>query len=426
MPMIDLEAWRQLANGRSVYEDVAEAPVSDGFRGLGAAPPPTSQDRDLVQRIYRELALLFDRAKAAHRKGESNLPEVWQERRPDHLDTALRMLRQDINWFQREIKQAPPPHRAKIAAAAIAMWPKTSLVVTDPDPENVFSRDEMERIFELQDAFPYPCAGLEERARLVMGYSPRTLAHDLLTKREAHQWLSCYPDGVFVQGEEIGNWYAEHFIGIPRDQIRRFEYAEILSDRRGLDWLRSVWNDPARRAALLRDRVMLGPEGAEIRGAFIDRLGELEPDDLVRSVEGSFRNAVNRLMEGVEKRFKPDEQLIEPPAWWEQTRKLNARYARLLNTRRELSNEGREMDHCSGLYAAPVADKRSIVISLKLPTCRSTVELDADDLKIRQHVGPGNTAPHPNCIRTLNRLHTEWKKVARFEGRYGESRSRRF
>jgi hypothetical protein len=131
-------------------------------------------------------------------------------------------------------------------------------------------------------------------------------------------------------------------------------------------------------------------------------------------------------MEGVEKRFKPDEQLIEPPAWWEQTRKLNARYARLLNTRRELSNEGREMDHCSGLYAAPVADKRSIVISLKLPTCRSTVELDADDLKIRQHVGPGNTAPHPNCIRTLNRLHTEWKKVARFEGRYGESRSRRF
>jgi len=373
---IDLQSWREMVQ------------ADEGFRGFEAAPPPSEEDTHLYSDIQDQLYLMYQEAKLL--QGAKN--------------PGVKALKEEVDTLRKDILSAPPEHRLKIAAAAVVRWPYTSGEGNKYSKPRL-SRDGERRIHQvIKTSFPYPCADIDPRARIVLGESPQQLSRvnraepPLLSKRDAHMWLSCEPTGVWI--DHPGLWYATERLGMPDET----PMSNVMSSRRGLEWLANVWGHPGRRAALLRDRTELGPRGRPIEGSFLSRLDELHTRDLVGSVEGSFRNARERITEEDIEYYGLDEELAKPPPWW-----VDSPHAQLLDTRRKLETEGDEMRHCVGEYPASVAENISVVVSIKTPDCRSTVELHPKTLQVLQHVGRGNRPASYECDQILEKLLLKWE-----------------
>jgi hypothetical protein len=374
---------------------------SSGFSGFKAAPRETpAADKKLVIKLARALRGLHGKVP------ERDYPAFMAPEERERLIEATKShLQRDIEWFLHELRSAPTGHRMKVAAAIVQLWPVQDFHGL-PTPDTIFTLKELDRFEELDATFPYPCVPMEMRAKVVLGQSPERQSYYVLTKKQAHMWFSCYPDGRWI--EEPVQWYLTQVLGVPQTDhdYGPYSHQPIFNERRGLEWFTGVWNDPARKEAMFRERVVIGPDG-EIRGTFWTRLDELETVDLVKSIERTFRNAVDRMVAEHAGNFEKDEELIEVPRWW-----VDTPYAKLLRTPRELSDEGRKMAHCVGLYVHKVASKSSIVVSLRSKECRSTVELNPQTLEVRQHVGEGNRPPHPHCVTILEKLHAMWAEAA--------------
>jgi hypothetical protein len=362
--------------------------------GLGAAPPLTRADEALVRKIAKALANLIGSISSL----DVDVPHFLHGEHAERMaDGAAASVELELKHFYHILRSTPRRHRLKVAAAIVELWPYSAFIaLTTAD----LTRNERARLDEISGEFPYPCVPIERRAKVVLGESPESQSY-VLTRKQAHLWFSCYPDGRWV--EDSSEWYLLKVLGMPTGS---YDYQSIFNQRRGLDWFTGVWNDPVRKEAMFRERVVLGPEG-ELRGSFWSRLDELEVQDLTQSVERTFRNAVDRLVAEQQEGYEKDDLLTTIPYWW-----VGSKYVELLVTPRQLADEGREMAHCAGMYVGRVAHKHSIIVSIETNTCRSTVELDPQTLRVKQHVGFGNEPPHPDCEKVLEVHLDKWAKAA--------------
>ena len=232
----------------------------------------------------------------------------------------------------------------------------------------------------------YPAATLAQAARLCRGESPVQVSGGQLTRREAHEWLSSAPELSPTE------WLAR---GLPAEchQLRSAAVVRWLYDVRR----RGGWGQ------LERARTLHGPAGQTVRWRFLDRIDEIQDDDLVRGVrtgvEEAFEHAAERAGSAWLEQNRANHRVLAsvPPRW-----KLY-RSMRPLLTPAQLIREGEEMHHCVGGYASAVEQGQSVILALSVVGHRSTVEMTPDG-RVLQHRGPRNEPPHPLCERVLDRF----------------------
>jgi hypothetical protein len=176
-------------------------------------------------------------------------------------------------------------------------------------------------------------------------------------------------------------------------------------------WLRAIDKDPARTAALERVRIAYLPGGEERRFRYLDKLDEIRAEDLVKgprtSVDAAFRSAAKRLEEVARKYgCESHDMLRAPPSWLASMRCMHP-----LVSAAQLWAEGKDLDHCAGVYADSVKRGESVVVSLRVPELdrasgkvvehRSTVEFNGLG-QVLQHRSRSNGHPHPLCERALD------------------------
>ena len=232
----------------------------------------------------------------------------------------------------------------------------------------------------------YPNVTLAQAARLCRGESPVQVSGGQLSRREAHEWLSTAPELPPTE------WLAR---GLPAEchQLRSAAVVRWLYDVRR----RGGWGQ------LERARTLHGPAGQVVRWRFVDRIDEIQDEDLVRGVrtgvEEAFGHAAERAgASWIEQNRANHRVLASVPRW-----RLYRNSMRPLVTPAQLIREGEEMHHCVGGYAAAVERGQSIIISLSVVGHRSTVEMTPDG-RVLQHYGPHNESPHPLCQRVLERF----------------------
>jgi hypothetical protein len=221
----------------------------------------------------------------------------------------------------------------------------------------------------------YPFASRAHQARLVLGEPPARILRGL-TRRE----------------------------GLPPTHVRSVGVAR---------WLVACWRDSARRAALERDHIEVGPHGEEIHGRLLERVDEIADRDLARGaatgVREAFHSAASRAYERWTREVESQHDLLAPvPSWWRPIR-----CARLLMSAAQLVAEGRAQRHCVGTYARYVRQRQSVIVAVCVrsrgETYRSTAELARDGSRVLQHKGAGNGAPPPICARALAACLRRWQ-----------------
>jgi hypothetical protein len=238
----------------------------------------------------------------------------------------------------------------------------------------------------------YPEVSLDVAAALCLGRSPVELAAEAgpdarLTRREAHEWaLAGAP-------AEVLSWWCGRTLPLDCPRVRSWPVARWLADvaRRG------HWE------LLTHERTFEGPAGERGHARYLDKVDELDAQDLVAGtrtgVEPAFRRAAGRFGEAAMARAREEHRTLAPlpPGW------RLFRAARHLDTPAKLAREGDELRHCVGGYSPYVADGRSVILGLDVCGHRSTVELSPSG-EVRQHRGPRNAEPHPLCRRALEVL----------------------
>ncbi|RPH40632.1 MAG: hypothetical protein EHM87_21700 [Burkholderiales bacterium] len=232
----------------------------------------------------------------------------------------------------------------------------------------------------------YPNTTVERAARLALGDTPVQLSMGILTKKEAHEWLR---DGW----QDPLSWLVAKLAmpGVPR--LRSVSIVRWLHEvqRRG------AW------AQLTKARTVHGPGGVVAEVRYIDRIDEIQDEDLVRwaktLVEEAFAHAAERLGAAWQERmFHDHTPLAQPPKW-----KLYQNSMRVLNTPAELAAEGRDLQHCVGGYEYAVRSGQSVILGINVRGNRSTAELTPEG-QVRQHRGLQNRDPHPWCQAVLDRF----------------------
>lgn len=214
-------------------------------------------------------------------------------------------------------------------------------------------------------------------ARWVLGEHPTELADGVLTRAEASAWIrqSKHPKPLDWLWATKGD-----------SEVRRPNELEVIR------WVIKALNNPERAEALRRDRTGLDGEGA-----FIKRLDELDPEDLVAdSIRAVFVASSNRR---VKQMWDGDPILRDPPTWAGNL----PDGVKVLTTAPDLVREGSEMRHCVGDYCHKVADRECHIFSVTIGSSRSTAEF-SNSGQLLQHVGPRNESPAAACVRLLDRV----------------------
>lgn len=251
-------------------------------------------------------------------------------------------------------------------------------------------------------------------ARLLLGARPAELFPGL-TAREAHAWLLAGAEGDVAQG------LARRLVGEPRaceeecptrardlscgcGEMMRGA-ALMARDIPTARWLGAVAHDPARRAALLRERTVRAPDGAEHGVRYGHRVDEIRAEDLVEGERTGVEHAIERAAARFEERTKREiaarpGELARRPVWAARL----PRCARLLNTGAELVAEGDDLGHCVASYAASVEREQCVILALNVRGQRSTVELrpvPGEGWAVAQHRGIRNADPAALCVKAL-------------------------
>ncbi|GIW89651.1 MAG: hypothetical protein KatS3mg109_0083 [Pirellulaceae bacterium] len=223
----------------------------------------------------------------------------------------------------------------------------------------------------------YPEAELDQARQLVAGRTPMELSGGVLSRKEAHDWLTNYARYSPVE-------YLERRVSEMVGRPVRHRSVAVLR------WVENVCrNDPE---PLLRVRRFHTDALGWREVSVYDILDEVSDRDIPTGREG-----VHRVMEAVagrmsqealDRAMKETQRLAAVAAW---SKKL-PKGVRLLNTPRELAVEGQEMGHCVAGYADAVARGQCYILSVSTKDGRSTVEL-SPTLDIIQHRGKDNGRP---------------------------------
>lgn len=242
----------------------------------------------------------------------------------------------------------------------------------------------------------YPRASLSQACALRQGQSPLSLARregadEAFTRREAHQWLSESPATPPL------TWFASQLGGV--GSLRSWTVAR---------WVAAVRRRPAEWSALLRDREFPGPAGQRATGRFLDRLDEVQDEDLVEGtrtgVVRAFERAAERLGEAYLSRLGRDHRELAPEPVWRVPRAGSRAMptARWLRTPAALVREGREMHHCVGGYSCAVEAGSCHILAVNVCGERGTAEMSADG-RVLQWFGRSDQRPPERATRWLNR-----------------------
>lgn len=276
-----------------------------------------------------------------------------------------------------QIERAPASEQARLAACLAVRIPALMSLTT-----------------QLDTLCPaYPRASIAIQARIALGAAPSSVLKGL-TRREAHEALMAggYDTAVSYLCSEVPTTLQVDSVDVAR-------------------WLRACWRDTPRRTALEEVRVER-VAGEEVRGRLIDRVDEIQPDDLPRGpatgVRDAFERAARRAYAQWEHGAESDATPLAPrPRWWRAVR-----CARLLDTSAALIAEGRAQRHCVGGYAAAVRAQRSVIVSIRVRVGgvvhASTVELTRDGRSVRQHRGRDNMEPPQLCVAAVRVLMRRW------------------
>jgi len=232
----------------------------------------------------------------------------------------------------------------------------------------------------------YPKVFVLAAIRIARGETPVQLSNGVLTKKEAHEWLSSGMDDMYPV-----DWLLRNITIVPQGKVKSPLLARWLlaAEKRG------------GLGQLTRVRVQYGPRGQRMEFRFVDVIDHVTEADLVNgpntTIEDAFQSASNRGGEEYARRFEEDFRSIgkEPAVW-----KLipGARY---LKTPSALVNEGREMKHCAGTYIRNVEEGYSAVVAMNLNGARSTFEVRIEDNVVTQHMGLNDKRPPQVCIEAL-------------------------
>lgn len=238
----------------------------------------------------------------------------------------------------------------------------------------------------------YPDVNIAQASQLARGISPSELSGGL-TRREAHHWLTKFPDwhpGAWLLYANAVEWGSE-IVEIP--------VARWLVDvhHRG-DW-----------SALTKTRTArFGGQVFEFE--MISRLDEVRPHHLVNgprtSVETVFRYAAEERA-GVAAYRQCDAVCSTLPRHWPPL----PEGVRLLCTPAAIVARGDAHRHCVGMYVPEVRAGRSWIVAVDIDGAESTALLD-QSRRVLQHYGPSNSSPSAACTELLQRWIAAPEKAA--------------
>jgi hypothetical protein len=236
----------------------------------------------------------------------------------------------------------------------------------------------------------YPKAKkLRNAIGITLGMTPVRLSDDVLSKKEAHEWLSSGMDNMYSI-----DWLLRDLTIIPQGKITSPNVAR---------WLLAA-NKRGGLGQLTRLRVQYGPQGQRMEFRFLDVLDEVHDVDLVNgpntSIERAFEAASERGGDSYNKKFINNHRYISkhPNTW-----KL-VDGARFVTTPSELVREGDEMRHCVGKYIVNVQEGYSAIVAMNLGGERSTFEVRLGDSVVTQHYGFNDKSPPRVCVEALEQM----------------------
>lgn len=233
----------------------------------------------------------------------------------------------------------------------------------------------------------------EEVAEMVaQGKSPLQIAREYgddpdtdVTPADAHAWM------VYGAPSNLTVWRTlriQSSVGV--QGIRSLTIAQWIDDvkRRG-QW-----------GLLLAPRRIPGPAGAAIEYRYIDRIDEIQEQDLTKGIQTpvrvAFDSAARRTVgASLEKLARDYRVLRQPPGAW----RFSSRVTPLV-TAASLVREGRELNPCVGGYASAVESGRSVILSIRVGSHRSTAEITTEG-QVLQHRAQHNATPHRACQMAL-------------------------
>lgn len=217
--------------------------------------------------------------------------------------------------------------------------------------------------------------------RLFLGESPLSIAGGLLSKAEAHAWLM---DGA----PAMAPWLQARLIADERiPQLRSVHVVRWVAEllRRGSQ-------------GLFRDRTIHGPAGQVLRVRLVDKIDEIQDEDLINGLKTSLDSAFERAGRRLSDAQTSDDVPLAPVPQWRVYR-----HGRWLLTANALRLEGKTMGHCVGGYTSSTRSRQSACLSLTIHGHRSTVEMSPEGI-VFQHRGPWNKDPHPDLVRLLDAI----------------------
>jgi hypothetical protein len=219
----------------------------------------------------------------------------------------------------------------------------------------------------------------------VRGRSPVYLSGDMLTKKEATEWLSSIAINKKFRGEEWKSWKQDPLLWITR-YVNLKEY--VPRSKLIAEWI--AYQDKKNKGIFEKERIQHLPDGREIKFSYSSIIDEIQDDDLVAGVKTNVQRAFQKASERntssyIEKLKKMN--VVFPTFPW----KLDP-YMEYLDTPEKLADEGCKLSHCVAGYA-PMAIKGDLfIVSVKTDQGRSTVEIDKNG-DVRQHRSKHNSEP---------------------------------
>jgi hypothetical protein len=322
------------------------------------------------------------------------LSRIWSE----NGDRTNVVARKNIPWEfvadQQKKLQADKSGRLRTAIAAeirsedgervsaraleLAGWEKVSAVlkIRESSSKGYLSR------FLAPD---FPGVSVSQSLQIAQGVSPMELSKGTLSRHEAHDWLLHNPQWSPTQYlcSKLKNWVPE---------IRSVSVVRWLLavEKRG------GWQQ------LIKMRPVHGPAGQVGEFRFLDRVDEIQDEDLVRGpqtgVEEAFQHIAERMGAEWATKHRDDLKIISscPRSWPRPYRAM-----RLLNTPSALVREGEEMGHCVGGYIDAVRRGQCYIFSVIVKGKRSTAEIGSKGT-VLQHHGKGNGTPPRSNERVVN------------------------
>ena len=366
--------WKRLLSRRSEGGKLAWDIVEHGKEIGRAIRRFTSKELDLLAKIDNNALYVL----GSHGpEAQHAAVEVLKKR--EDLPQTIRPRDLDLRLMSNVEKVTTASPRAKMAYAhrdegyeGKRFWELSEKLVPQGTEQSAFL------------APAYPKVPRNIAIQIARGKTPVQISGGVLDKKEAHEWLSSPTDeeGDFINPviwltRKLPDWPKPRSIALAR-------------------WMLDV-NKRGAWGQLTKERMLHGPLQQELRYKFIDRLDEIQDEDLVEgprtNVERAFERAAERAQSPLIDRLMKDHRVLNKSGW-----PLYKKAMHELNTPALLVKEGQEMNHCVGSYVNSVERGQDVILALNVRGKRSTVELEKVPAggrrpRIFQHYGAHNSPP---------------------------------